>query len=81
MASFIKVQPRVTPRWSSRHRRPHGPRGAGRGAGPGCRRLGGPAVDQVELANQLTRRAGGAGAAGRGRAVSLVPPLPRYRGP
>lgn len=81
MASFIKVQPQVTPRWNSWHRRSHSPHRAGRGAGPGCRRLGRPAVDQVKLANQLTRKAGGEGKAGRGRAVSLVPPVPHYRGP
>lgn len=51
------------------------------GARPGCRRLGCLAVDQVKLTNQLTRKAGGGGKAGRGRAVSLVPPVPRYRGP
>lgn len=81
MASFIKVQPRVTPRWNSRHRRPHSPPRARREAGPGCWRLGCPAVDQVKLANQLTRKAGGEGKAGRGRAVSLVSPVLRYRGP
>lgn len=81
MASFIKVQPRVTPRWSSRRRRPHSPHRAGRGAGPGCRRLGCPAVDQVQLANRLTRKAGGAARREGQGGVCGAAGGARYRGP
>lgn len=77
MASFIKVQLRVTPRWEA----PGAPRpasctpqpasrrrvGSGTvGGGVGFLRLGSPIVDQVKVAYQLTRKAGREGKAGRG---------------
>lgn len=80
MASFIKVQLRVSPRQEhltppAPHRTPSWPQSGGElGGGPGFLRPGSPIVTRVRLACQLTCEAGREGKVGRGEERTVVVP-------